>query len=126
MLELAAMIGGVMSSQQGMAQQQYQNSLQNYLGALNQQGMTHEQYQQYINQRLGAQANLAKVIKPKEKSMFKEVVGDVKSFILEHRGIIYFIVAALLVDHFFFKGAFKARLQGMADKMVTKVEEKIK
>ena len=62
----------------------------------------------------------------KEKSMFKEVVADIKGFILEHRGIIYFVVIALVVDHFFFNGAFKARLQAMADKMVTKVEEKIK
>lgn len=63
--------------------------------------------------------------KEKGKSMFKEVTTDIKNFILEHRGIIYFIVAALVVDNLFFKGAFKARLQAMADRVVTKVEEKI-
>ena len=61
----------------------------------------------------------------KETSMFKEVIADIKSFLLEHRGIIYFIVIALALDHFFFRGAFKARLQAMADRVVTKVEEKI-
>lgn len=77
-------------------------------------------------QYLCHQQQVQQVVKSKEKSMFKEVTTDIKSFILEHRGVIYFVVAALIVDHFFFKGAFKARLQAMADKMVSKVEEKIK
>lgn len=62
---------------------------------------------------------------PEKKSMFKEIATDIKAFILEHRGVIYFIAFALIVDHFFFKGAFKARLEQMAEKIVAKVEEKI-
>jgi hypothetical protein len=62
---------------------------------------------------------------PEKKSMFKEITTDIKGFILEHRGVIYFIAFALMVDHFFFRGAFKERLQSMADRIVTKVEEKI-
>lgn len=61
----------------------------------------------------------------KEKSMFKEIVADMRSFILEHRSVIYFLAFALMVDHFVFRGAFKARLQGCVDRMITKVEEKI-
>lgn len=57
--------------------------------------------------------------------MFKEITADIKAFILEHRGVIYFVALALILDHFFFRGAFKARLQSMADRIVTKVEEKI-
>lgn len=63
---------------------------------------------------------------PEKKSMFKEIQADIKAFILEHRGVIYFIAFALILDHFIFRGAFKARLQSMAEKVVTKVEEKIK
>lgn len=62
---------------------------------------------------------------PEKKSMFKEITADIKSFLLEHRGVIYFIAAALILDHFIFRGAFKSRLQSMADRVVTKVEEKI-
>lgn len=61
----------------------------------------------------------------KEKSMFSEIATDIKSFIREHRGVIYFVLITLVIDHFFFRGAFKARLHSMIDKMVTKVEEKI-
>lgn len=84
------------------------------------------------NQNMQAQPTLAQILArstvtpPENKSMFKEIATDIKAFILEHRGIIYFIAFALILDHFFFRGAFKARLQSMADKVVTKVEEKIK
>lgn len=57
--------------------------------------------------------------------MFTEVASDVKSFLLEHRSMIYFLALALIVDHLFFKDAFRHRLQGMVDKMVSKVEAKI-
>lgn len=63
--------------------------------------------------------------KPKGASMFTEVASDVKSFLLEHRSMIYFLALALIVDHLFFKDAFRHRLQGMVDKMVSKVEAKI-
>jgi hypothetical protein len=61
----------------------------------------------------------------KEKTLFQEIAGDVKGFIRANRGIIYFLAFALLVDHFIFKGVFKARLQAMVEKLVTKVESKI-
>lgn len=93
--------------------------------------------QNQMNQMLGQSQALQGIYVPppppfapmktyERKSMFKEITTDIKAFLLEHRGAIYFIVFALMLDHFFFKGAFKARLQSMADKVVTKVEEKIK
>ncbi len=63
--------------------------------------------------------------KPESKSMFKSIATDVKSFVIEHRSIIYFIAAALLIDHFVFKGAFKTRLQAIAERIVKKVEDKV-
>ena len=57
--------------------------------------------------------------------MFTEVARDIKSFLLEHRSTLYFIAIALILDHLLFKDAFRHRLQGMADKMITKVEEKV-
>jgi hypothetical protein len=105
---------------QNQAQMNAQNALfnlgancgQNMQGALNAQSAYYPPAQ-------------TQTLPKKEKSMFKSIASDVKSFILEHRAVIYFIAAALLLDHFFFRGAFKARLQGMADRLVTKVEEKI-
>lgn len=57
--------------------------------------------------------------------MFSEVASDIKTFLIEHRSIIYFVALALIVDHLFFKDAFRHRLQGMADRIVAKVEAKI-
>ena len=61
----------------------------------------------------------------KERTMFQEVKNDVTTFIKEHRGVIYFIALFLLVDHVIFKGVFKARLQSMAEALITKVEAKV-
>lgn len=61
----------------------------------------------------------------KERTMFQEVKNDVSTFIKEHRGVIYFVALALLVDHFIFKGVFKARLQGMLESLIGKVEAKV-
>lgn len=63
---------------------------------------------------------------PEKQSMFNTIKNDITTFIIEHRSVIYFIAAALILDHFIFRGAFKARLQSMADRVVTKVEEQIK
>lgn len=57
--------------------------------------------------------------------MFTEIAKDVKGFILEYRAVLYFLAVALLVDHFVFRGAFRARLQGCCDKVIAKVESKI-
>jgi hypothetical protein len=102
---------------QNQAQMNAQNALFN-LGANCGQNMQSAQNAYYPPAQ-------TQTLPKKEKSMFKAIACDVKSFILEHRAVIYFIAAALLLDHFFFRGAFKARLQGMADRLVTKVEEKI-
>jgi hypothetical protein len=61
----------------------------------------------------------------KETGMFTEMWKDVKGFILEYRGVLYFLAAALIVDELVFKGAFRERLRGMADKIIAKVEAKV-
>lgn len=63
--------------------------------------------------------------KTKERTVFQEIKNDVSSFIKEHRGVIYFIALALLIDHFIFKGVFKARLQAMLESLIGKVEAKV-
>lgn len=57
--------------------------------------------------------------------MFQEVKKDVTDFVKEHRGVIYFIALALLIDHFLFKGVFKERLQKMTESLIKKVEDKV-
>jgi hypothetical protein len=61
----------------------------------------------------------------KEKSLFTEMARDIKGFLLEYRGVLYFLAAALIIDELVFKGAFRHRLQGVADKVIAKVEEKV-
>lgn len=72
-----------------------------------------------------AQAFAQPAPQPKERTMFQEVKNDVTVFIKEHRGVIYFIALALLIDHFIFRGVFKARLQAMLESLIGKVEAKV-
>ena len=57
--------------------------------------------------------------------MLKTVTADLKVFIAEHKSTIYMIAALFLVDHLFFQGAFRQRLQGLMSKMLGKVEAQI-
>ena len=130
-----------------MDQNQYANYM-NQLGAMGaQQSQNHWQAAQGIsNQPVGGYClgtstsyapgsvvELPRIIEkakealkqPQEKTMFGEIVKDVKGFVIEHRGAIYFVAIALLIDHFVFAGAFKDRLKAMAEKIVGKIEQKI-
>ncbi len=64
-----------------------------------------------------------KDIIPKENKM-NDLAGDFKGFIKEHRSVLYWVAVLMLVDHFVFNGAFRSRLKGIVDGLVTKVEEK--
>ena len=108
---------------------------QNQLSALLQQqafASQHQQLQQSSflqgaikGQAVSSRLSETPVTQPKGKSVFSEIAKDVKSFVIEHRGTLYFIAIALVLDHLLFKDAFRHRLQGMADKVITKVEAKI-
>ena len=99
------------------------------LGMYGQQGLSGQQLQNSVysnNDLLNALQQQAPLQgKPKERTMFQEIKNDVSTFIKEHRGVIYFIALALLVDHFIFKGIFTARLQVMLESLIKKVEDKV-
>ena len=61
----------------------------------------------------------------KGKSMLSDISKDVKGFITDNRQIIYWMALIFLLDHFFFAGAFRERLKGLAEKMLGKVEKQI-
>ena len=60
-----------------------------------------------------------------ETNMITEVATDMKKFIREHKSTIYWIMMLLIIDHFFFHGAFKDKLKASMEKFVGKVETKI-
>lgn len=60
-----------------------------------------------------------------KRGMFSEIAKDIKTFILEHRYIIYFIALALIVDHLIFKDVFRERLQAIVEGIIKKVENKV-
>jgi hypothetical protein len=64
-------------------------------------------------------------LQPKEKTVFREIATDIKTFIKENKSLIYFIAFALLLDHFLFHGALKARLHAMIEKLMQRVENKV-
>ena len=57
--------------------------------------------------------------------MIKETLTDIKAFIAEHRGVIYFVVIAWLVDHYMLKDAFRARIQKLFDGLLAGVEKTV-
>lgn len=61
----------------------------------------------------------------KEPSMLGTVSKDLKSFILEHKLTIYWIAVLLLVDHFFFNGAYRQKINGIMHKLIGKVEDTV-
>lgn len=62
---------------------------------------------------------------PKSPSLMNTVIQDLKTFIREHRTLIYSIVVILLVDHFFLGNKLTARIKGMVEKLLGSVESKV-
>lgn len=100
-----------------------QRELLQQMAAQQQQLMGLQNFQS--NQEQTMQPNRPAPQQIKEKTMFQEIKSDVTGMIRAHRGVIYFVAFALLVDHFVFKGVFKARLQAIVEKLVQKVEDKV-
>jgi hypothetical protein len=55
----------------------------------------------------------------------KTIIDDIKSFISEHRKIIYFVVILLIIDRFFLKRALENRIRTLAEKLLGTVEDKL-
>lgn len=55
----------------------------------------------------------------------KDIIADVKGFVHDNRNIIYWLAVAFLVDHLFFGGAFRARLNALVEKMIGRVERQL-
>lgn len=62
---------------------------------------------------------------PKNQSTMKTVIQDIKSFVSEHRNIIYGLVIVILIDHFFLGNKLSQRVKSMAEKMLGSVEKKV-
>lgn len=94
-------------------------------------GQAMQQAQQNQYQLYGGGASSVAYIPPtkpetkKETNMITEVAKDAKAFIKEHKSAIYWTVMLLIIDHFFFHGAFKEKLKATMQKLVGKVESKV-
>ena len=60
-----------------------------------------------------------------KKSMFTEAKEAIGEFLKEYKTIILWVATLFLVDHFFFNGKFRDRLNSMIDKLIGKVEKKV-
>lgn len=56
--------------------------------------------------------------------MMKEIKEDMKKFIREHKSLIYWTVGLILLDRFYFNGAFEKKLKEMMQRLVSLVEKK--
>lgn len=106
---------------------QWENSMK--IGS-NQAQVQSQQWQQGMNlgSHLGnidKNGNYPPETKQEKKSMLKEVSNDIRNMIRENKSIIYTILFLLILDKFFFNGAFKAKLSDVMHKLVGKVETKL-
>lgn len=116
----------LMGYNQTNQQSAYQTGLAQLQGIRGMAGLAADCGAVASNSYSGFAAAINETIQPKkEKTLFQEIKNDVTGFIKEHRGVIYFIALALLIDHFIFKGVFKARLQAMLESLIAKVETKV-
>lgn len=118
------MIGGCMSS--GLMQAQASQNLSAWWMAQQSQGMAGNAQVPIagFDPKL-TDATATETKKPKETNMITEVAKDAKAFIKEHKSAIYWTVMLLIIDHFFFHGAFKEKLKATMQKLVGKVESKV-
>ena len=77
------------------------------------------------NSEESAKGIFFKLFSKGQTNVLSDLSKDVKGFISDNRQIIYWMALIFLLDHFFFQGAFRDRLKGMAEKMIGKVEKQI-
>lgn len=63
---------------------------------------------------------------PKKGSIMQKLFNDLRAFVSENRNVFYWAALIVLLDHFFFKGAFRDKLSGLMNKLIEKVEGMIK
>lgn len=62
---------------------------------------------------------------PKRKGhMFKDLFGDLQTYIKENRDLIFSIVFVLVLDEYVFEGAFRERIKSVIEGVLKKVERK--
>jgi len=57
--------------------------------------------------------------------MFGEFKADIRSFIKEHKSIIYWIVLLYVADKFLFEGKFKVKINEILHRLVGKMDSKL-
>jgi hypothetical protein len=58
-------------------------------------------------------------------NMNNTVTSDIKSFIKEHRQIIYWVVLALIIDHVFLNGQLTTKIKNIIQSLLNKAEASI-
>ena len=69
--------------------------------------------------------SLIEQAKKGHSNMLKDITTDMKAFMHDNRNVLYWLAVAFLADHFFFGGAFRARLNSLVEKMIGRVEKQI-
>lgn len=61
-----------------------------------------------------------------QRSMLRELTGDLRGFIKDNRDLIFSVLMVLVLDHYVFAGAFRERLKGVVEGVLHKAETKAK
>jgi hypothetical protein len=105
--------------------QQVMGHIQNYQGI---QQLQQVQQSSHLRNTLGNSPGtltyhppLPQSIKPIKRSF----MNSLKTYLENHKNIIFTIILALLADHFVFGGAFRERIKGTVDKLLAKADKQI-
>ena len=66
-----------------------------------------------------------KDVKQPNKKGGSKMLNSVKQYFENHRDILMSIAVALLVDHFFFEGAFRDKIKNLVDGLINRAEKKL-
>lgn len=79
----------------------------------------------YVHARLERLTNALPKQEKKEGNTMGEILKDMRGFVRENRSVIYTVALALAVDHFIFKGQFKAKIQEIVEKFLKRAHDTI-
>jgi hypothetical protein len=80
-----------------------------------------------FNSKTAAFAEAERIYKEHLKGASKmgDILKDMKGFMHENRNVLYWLALAFLADHFFFNGAFRARLNAVVEGMIGRAEKQL-
>lgn len=74
---------------------------------------------------LNLQLNSSTESAPKKETKMFGIYGSLKQYVQKHADVLFTVMLVLVADKFFFHGALKSSIQGLADKLIGKAHKEL-